>query len=119
MITGVSTASTSGNSSAVNAPSSGGATKSAGSASISSGATASSVVRLSSPAAGRQSSADALGLYSPGRGSAVALADRLRQATNENTQPKNIDAQNPMGDVMLMLLIAQAKGYLSSAYGNV
>ena len=118
MITGVSTASTSGNSSAINATLSGGGLKGAGSAGIGSGTTSSSVVSLSSSAVGRQSSADALGLYSPGRASAVALTDRLRQAADENTQPKTSQA-NPMGDVMLMLLIAQAKGYLSSAYGGV
>lgn len=47
------------------------------------------------------------------------MAQRLRQATDDNLHPKTSDAQNPMGDVMLMLLIAQAKGFLSTAHGTL
>lgn len=119
MISGVSAGATSGSGSAMYAAMSGGGIKSTSNAASGGQAASSSVVRLSSPTAIRQTSADGLGLYGPGTSSAAAMAQRLRQAADDNLHPKTGNAQNPMGDVMLMLLIAQAKGYLSSAHGTI
>jgi hypothetical protein len=97
----------------------GGGTSRAGSAASSSQAASSSIVSPSSPAASQPTPADGLGLYGPNTGSAAAMAQRLRQAADANLHPKTTYAQNPMGDVMLMLLIAQAKGFLSIAQSMV
>lgn len=119
MIGGLSTGASSGNGGAMHVMMSGGGITANGSAASNGLATPSGIVRLSSPGATRQTSADGLGLYGPGTGSAVAMAQKLRQAADENMDPKNSNAQNPMNDVMLMLLIAQAKGFLSSARSSV
>ena len=119
MISGVSAGATGGNSSAVHAAMSVGGIKSSSSAASSGQAASSSIVRLSSPAASQPTSTSGPGLYGPSTSSATAMAQRLRQATDDNLHPKTSDAQNPMGDVMLMLLIAQAKGFLSTAHGTL
>jgi hypothetical protein len=117
MMIGLSSGATGGNISAMRAASSGVETTYAGGTADDVLTTSSSVVSLSSPT--RQTSADELGLYGPSTSSAVEMAQRLRQAADEKLHPKTGSAQNPMSDVMLMLLIAQAKAYLSSKAGSI
>jgi hypothetical protein len=123
MMIGQSTGATSGTSSVMHAAASDvritGASSTASSTASSVLTASSSVVSLSSPAADRQTSSDELGLYGPRTSSAVEMAQRLRQAADEKLHPKTGSAQNPMSDVMLMLLIAQAKAYLSSKGGSI
>jgi len=119
MIGGVSAGASSGSGSAMQGLMAGGGTGRAGSAASSGQAATSSIVSLSSSAASQPTSADGLGLYGPSKGGAAAMAQRLRQAADANLHPTTSNAQNPMGDVMLMLLIAQAKGFLSTAHGTI
>jgi len=119
MMIGQSTGATSGTSSAMHAAASDGRITGASSAASSALTASSSVVSLSSPAADRQVSSEELGLYGPRTSSAVEMAQRLRQAADEKLHPKTGSMQNPMSDVMLMLLIAQAKAYLSTKPGSI
>nr|WP_217345696.1 hypothetical protein [Noviherbaspirillum sp. L7-7A]MBV0880015.1 hypothetical protein [Noviherbaspirillum sp. L7-7A] len=119
MMIGLTSGATGGNGSAMRAASPGVETAYAGSTAGNVLTTSSSIVSLSTSASTRQTSADELGLYGPHTSSAVEMAQRLRQAADEKLHPKTGSAQNPMSDVMLMLLIAQAKAYLSSKAGSI
>lgn len=117
MISGLNVAATGGSGASASAVTVGTMLKSAAGATQDSQPAASSVVRLSASNASRPSSSAASGLYSGGQGSAAALAQSLRQAANQQSHPLISAADNSMNSVMLMLLIAQAKGVLSSAPG--
>lgn len=119
MMIGLSSGATGGKGSVMGAAGPGLETTYAGSTAGNVLTTSSSIVSLSSPTSTRQTSADELGLYGPSTSSAVEMAQRLRQAADEKLHPKAGSAQNPMSDVMLMLLIAQAKAYLSSKAGSI
>lgn len=115
MIIGLGTGASSGQVGAMRAAMSGARIAEAGSAASTVLPPSSSVVRLSSSTATPLTDADGPGLYGPRTGNAMEMAQKLRQAADESRHPKAANAQNPMSDVMLMLLIAQAKAYLSSA----